>query len=146
VHLPCGADPVILESLGSPIGLADDVYEERSIRLGAGDRLYLYSDGVPEAMDAAGKPFGETRLMRAIGGGRSESVHQCVESLLTEISQWHGSEKPQDDISILAVEFSVTLGPGKPCVESEASPVANRSRTAQETKVSPVARAEVQLT
>jgi phosphoserine phosphatase RsbU/P len=41
VHLPSGADPVILESSGSPIGLADDAYEERSVRLGAGDRLCL---------------------------------------------------------------------------------------------------------
>ena len=34
VHLPAGADPVILESRGFPIGLADDAYEERSVRLG----------------------------------------------------------------------------------------------------------------
>ena len=54
VHLPAGAEPVILESRGTPIGLADDAYEERSVRLSAGDRLYLYSDGVPEAMDPAG--------------------------------------------------------------------------------------------
>ena len=41
VHLPAGAGPVILESPGSPIGLAEDAYEERSVRLAAGDRLYL---------------------------------------------------------------------------------------------------------
>ena len=63
VHLPCDAAPVILESPGSPIGLADDAYEERSVRLAAGDRLYLYSDGVPEAMDADGNAFGDARLL-----------------------------------------------------------------------------------
>ena len=47
VHLPNGAEPVILESEGYPIGLTDQAYEERSVRLGAGDRLYIYSDGVP---------------------------------------------------------------------------------------------------
>ena len=47
VYLPAGAGPVILESSGSPIGLAEDAYGERSVRLAAGDRLYLYSDGVP---------------------------------------------------------------------------------------------------
>ena len=46
------------QSKGVWLGLADDAYEERSVRLGAGDRLYLYSDGVPEAMDPAGTPFG----------------------------------------------------------------------------------------
>ena len=94
MHLPSGADPVILESQGSPIGLADDAYEERSVRLGAGDRLYLYSDGVPEAMDPAGKQFGDARLLEAIGRGRSEPLRESVATLLGEIARWHGSESP----------------------------------------------------
>ena len=118
VHLPSGADPVILESQGFPIGLADDAYEERSVRLGAGDRLYLYSDGVPEAMDPAGKQFGDARLLEAIGQGRSEPLQESVATLLGEIARWHGSERPQDDISILAVEVSVASGLGEPAVES----------------------------
>ena len=48
VHLPSRADPMILAGRGSPIGLADDAYEERSVHLKAGDRLYLYSDGPPK--------------------------------------------------------------------------------------------------
>ena len=95
---------MILESQGFPIGLADDAYEERSVRLGAGDRLYLYSDGVPEAMDPAGEQFGDARLLEAIGQGRSEPLQESVATLLGEIARWHGSERPQDDISILAVE------------------------------------------
>jgi sigma-B regulation protein RsbU (phosphoserine phosphatase) len=113
VHLPSGADPVILESQGSPIGLADDAYEDRSVRLSAGDRLYLYSDGVPEAMDHAGERFGDARLLEAISRGRSEPLQGCVAALMEEISRWHGSEKPHDDISILAVEVSIASGPTK---------------------------------
>ncbi len=106
VHLPSDADPVILESRGSPIGLADDAYEERSVRLGAGDRLYLYSDGVPEALDPAGKPFGDARLLEVIGRGRSEPLPEGVATLLEEIARWHGTGTPHDDISILAAEIS----------------------------------------
>jgi phosphoserine phosphatase RsbU/P len=105
VYLPAGADAVILESQGYPIGLADDAYEERSIHLGAGDRLYLYSDGVPEAMDPAGSRFGDARLLEAIGRARSEPLRESVATLVRQIARWHGSAKPQDDISILAVEF-----------------------------------------
>jgi sigma-B regulation protein RsbU (phosphoserine phosphatase) len=104
VHLPFGAEPVILDGQGSPIGLADDAYEERSIRLGAGDRLYLYSDGIPEAMDFAGKQFGDDRLLEAIRRGRTNSLKECVANLIAEITRWHGSEKQKDDISIMAVE------------------------------------------
>jgi sigma-B regulation protein RsbU (phosphoserine phosphatase) len=106
VHLPSGADPVILENLGSPIGLSDEVYEERSVHLGWGDRVYLYSDGVPEAMDPAGKLFGDARLLEAIGQGRSEPLQEGVATLLREIARWQGSARPHDDISILAVEVS----------------------------------------
>jgi phosphoserine phosphatase RsbU/P len=104
VHLPCGADPVILESDGFPIGVADEVYAERSVCLGAGDRLYLYSDGVTEALDPAGKQFGNARLLAAIGQGRSEPLQQSVTIVLEQISQWQGTEKPHDDISIVALE------------------------------------------
>jgi sigma-B regulation protein RsbU (phosphoserine phosphatase) len=118
VHLPCGADPVILESAGFPIGLADEVYEERSIRLGPGDRLYLYSDGVSEAMNPRGKQFGEARLLKAIGQRRSEPLHESIASLLAEIARWNESERPHDDISILAVEISIASGVNKPGGES----------------------------
>ena len=107
VYLPFGDEPSILESHAFPIGLADDAYEERSVRLGAGDRLYLYSDGVSEAMDPAGKQFGEARLLAAIGQGRSETLKDSVATLLSNVATWHGSGKFQDDISILAAELSV---------------------------------------
>jgi sigma-B regulation protein RsbU (phosphoserine phosphatase) len=106
VHLPRDADPVILESRGFPIGLAADAYEERSVRLGAGDRLYLYSDGVTEAMNPAGEQFGDARLLEAIGRRRSEPLREGTDAFLREVVRWHGSGRPQDDISILAVEFS----------------------------------------
>lgn len=104
LYLPAGADPTILKSTGFPIGLGDDVYNERSVRLGPGDRLYLYSDGVPEAMNRADEQFGESRLMEAVGQGRSLPLRESIDRLLSEVGRWQGSEKRKDDISILAVE------------------------------------------
>jgi len=118
VHLPSGADPVILESQGFPIGIAADAFEERSVCLGAGDRLYLYSDGVPEAMDSAGKLYGTFRLLEAIGQARSQQLQEGVAALLEEITRWHGSERPQDDISILTVEVAGAPGVDERGVES----------------------------
>lgn len=108
VHLPSGAEPVILQSPGYPIGLADGAYEERTLCLGKGDRLYLYSDGVTEAMDAAGNQFGNVRLLDAINRRRCESLQASVDTLTEIIARWQGSQKVQDDISILAVEFMAT--------------------------------------
>ena len=105
VHLPYGAEPVILESQGFPIGLGDGAYEERSVHLNPGDRLYLYSDGTTEAMNSTGEHFGDVRLLEAIIEGRSEPLQDSIANLLGEISRWHGTERPQDDISILAAEL-----------------------------------------
>jgi sigma-B regulation protein RsbU (phosphoserine phosphatase) len=114
VHLPKGADPLILESQGFPIGLADDAYQERAVRLRAGDRLYLYSDGVSEAMDTDGKQFGDARLLEAIRQGRSEPLKDSLATLLGAIARWRGPARSEDDISILAVEVSVTSTVGEP--------------------------------
>ena len=118
---------MILESTGFPIGLAEDAYEERSVRLAAGDRLYLYSDGVPEAMDPAGEQFGDARLLEAIGQGRSVPLQESVAALVGEVERWRGAASAQDDISILAVEVSLASGPGEPGVV----PLANSHDTAR---------------
>ncbi len=114
VHLAAGARPVILESPGFPIGLAQNAYEEWSVRLAAGDRLYLYSDGVTEMMNPAGELFGDARLVEAIGRGRSVSLQESVDDLMGEIERWRGAASAQDDISIVAVEVSVASRPGEP--------------------------------
>ncbi len=128
LHLPIGASPVILECQGSAIGLADDAFDERSVRLGAGDRLYLYSDGVTEAMDRIGEQFGDDRLLEVISEERSEPLQVGVSALVGKIVQWHGSDTPQDDISILAVEVLVAAHPGNPGVKSRERPTGAHER------------------
>jgi PAS domain S-box-containing protein len=114
VHLPVTAGPVILGSPGFPIGLADDPYEERYVRLAAGDRLYLYSDGVTEMMGPAGQLFGDARLLETIDRGRSLPLQQSVADLVGAVERWRDAASAHDDISIVAVEFSVASVPGEP--------------------------------
>lgn len=106
LHLPAAGPPVILESPGFPIGVSDEDYDERNFHLAPGDRLYLYSDGLPEAMNSSGEHFGDARLLEAIGRGRTKALSEGITTLLEEIVRWHGGASPTDDISILAVEVS----------------------------------------
>src|SRR5580698_11113831 len=89
--LPAEGPPVILESPGFPIGLAEEAYTERCVHLAAGDRMYLYSDGLPDAMNAAGERFGEVRLLAAIERYRAEPLRVGLGSLLGEIALWQGA-------------------------------------------------------
>ena len=104
IHLPADGPAVLLETPGFPIGLADEPYAERTVNLAVGDRLYLYSDGLPDAMNHSGERFGDARLIEAIGRSPTVPLRQGIDNLLAEIARWCGEKRPQDDISIVAVE------------------------------------------
>jgi sigma-B regulation protein RsbU (phosphoserine phosphatase) len=122
LHLPANGAPVILESPSFPIGLADEPYGERCVHLEAGDRLYLYSDGFPDAMNPSGEQFGQARLLAAIERGRTEPLREGIAALLEELARWQGGERPQDDISILAVELVAASRPREPRIEPLTAP------------------------
>src|SRR5580692_6870031 len=125
--LPADGPPVILESPGFPIGLAEEAYAERRVHLGAGDRMYLYSDGLPDAMNADGERFGEVRLLEAIERCRAEPLRVGLASLLGEIARWQGAKRPQDDSSILAVELTAVPKPDGPNIQHRTGPQAART-------------------
>ena len=71
VHLRRGSEPVLHTSTGSPIGLvpaelAPSEYEESMVKLEPGDRLYLLSDGIPEAHVPDGEEYGEERISNTL--------------------------------------------------------------------------------
>jgi sigma-B regulation protein RsbU (phosphoserine phosphatase) len=114
IHVPVGGAPVILVNPAFPIGVGGDPYSESRLHLAPGDRMYLYSDGLPDAANPAGDCFGDARLLDAINRTRLEPLKQAVDRLLEIVAQWQGGERPQDDISILAVEVSAASGYGEP--------------------------------
>ena len=107
IHLPAGGKPKVLPGRGYPIGLADGPrpYNEWTIRLSGGDRLYLYSDGIPEAPSPEGNPFGTERLLDQIEAGRAEPLCSVVNELVAGVERLvRSGPGVRDDVSVLAVE------------------------------------------
>ena len=103
--VPARGEPTILGGTGFPIGLAEGDFEEQAVRLTPGDRLYLYSDGIPEAMDPEGLAFGHRRMLDALSQGESRPLGDLVDALRGAVESWCGAAGVGDDLSILAVEF-----------------------------------------
>lgn len=103
VYVPRNAAPTVLEGAGLPVGLGTN-YEQHTVRLQRGDRLYLYSDGVPDVMDPAGELFGKRRLLETLDRGRSADLEESVVRLQDELRRWGQSTPAHDDVSILAIE------------------------------------------
>lgn len=87
---------------GRPLGFeASDDYALWRGRLGDGETLLLYTDGVSEAFDRDDRAFGEERLLAALDPGLGAEA-QC-ESLLAAVQAFAGEAPQSDDITILAL-------------------------------------------
>jgi sigma-B regulation protein RsbU (phosphoserine phosphatase) len=106
-YLPRGEDATILLAPGLPIGIDRDVdYEERVLPLGPDDRLYLYSDGIPEAFGPDDKAFGVRRLLDTLDRGRAAPLAGSLAGLVSAVEAWCAPAAPRDDVSVLAVEVA----------------------------------------
>lgn len=96
----------VLEGSGLPVGFIDDTaYSEHRRTLAANDRLYLYSDGVPEACSPAGEQFGEARLLQALQSCAGCSLKESLAVIGRRLEDWCGTAGFKDDVSLLALEI-----------------------------------------
>ncbi len=106
-HLRPGKTPHEVEHYGTPIGwLPDEEYDECVLQLQSGDRLFLYSDGVPEAMDEHMKQFGKQQLSEIIELGQTQPLGDSVSLLLDSVQRWCRTNGLRDDVSILGLEVN----------------------------------------
>jgi serine phosphatase RsbU (regulator of sigma subunit) len=80
-------------------------YPERSIVLGTGDTLLLYTDGVTEARDGSGEEFGEERLCALLSRREECSSQAIVGRVRDEVLSFTGTREFQDDMTLLCVRL-----------------------------------------
>jgi phosphoserine phosphatase RsbU/P len=98
----------ILEN-GIVLGMFDEAsYEALELPIAPGDRFVLYTDGIPEAANAAGEMYGTGRFMRFIENSYTLDTNKFADTFLAEIAGWtgqSGSQSQQDDITLLIFDF-----------------------------------------
>ena len=96
-----------LDGDGAAIGLLPDVeFEALGVDMAPGDRLLLYTDGVIEALDASGEPFGEDRLEQLVAVGNGDGPQRLIEHVRSAVDAHAGSAAQQDDITLVALRRS----------------------------------------
>ena len=104
LRLPRTGPPTPVAGAGLPVGMIDEAtYDDETLTLARGDRLYCYTDGAIEALNAAEEEFGLDRLLAEIDRWRGLPLRDGLDRIATAIRAWSGGPL-SDDISLLAIE------------------------------------------
>ena len=88
-----------------------DLLEEDTIHLSEGDVIALYTDGITEAMNAAGDLFGDARLGRIIEEHGHLEATELRERILREIEAFVGGADPHDDMTMILLKVERAFVP-----------------------------------
>jgi len=110
VLVPADGAPVPVSAEGGRVlGLIEaSEFPVNRLRLGKGDAVVLYTDGVSEARDEEDEFFGVQRLVATAAGLRHEAAPALTDGVLQAVRAFAGAAPQSDDITILTLRY---LGP-----------------------------------
>lgn len=85
--------------------MEDMPYTKYEMQLEPGDRILLYTDGVPESINTETQAYGEERLMEEYEHTRSLTVEEGVRYIQQSVDVFAGEEEQFDDITMLLLEY-----------------------------------------
>jgi sigma-B regulation protein RsbU (phosphoserine phosphatase) len=92
---------------GIPLGIRPTfAYQTRELRLAPDARLFLFTDGITEAMDATGELFGEERLEAALRPLAGEPAGAMVREVVRAVRAFAGAAPQADDIAAMALRLA----------------------------------------
>jgi len=94
---------VRLSAGGLVLGVTEHAsYEQSHVRLAAGDRLVLFTDGLNEAEDAEGNDFGDDRLVASVVAHRSQPAAALLDTVFGRVREFTGG-RFRDDATLMTV-------------------------------------------
>ena len=108
-HISRGGVQQVPQTGGRVLGLVEDSsYGWGRLVLGSGETIFLYTDGVTEALDPAGQFFSERRLESILTQTKFASAREQIDHLTSQITLFAAGAEQSDDITALAIRY---LGP-----------------------------------
>jgi serine phosphatase RsbU (regulator of sigma subunit)/anti-sigma regulatory factor (Ser/Thr protein kinase) len=104
-----------------PVGINPAfTYASTTTSLAEGDCLFVFTDGIPESVDATGAFYEDARLEATLRSLAGEAPREVVAGVLESVRRFCGTAPAADDIAVIAlrrtspsfVELTVTNRPG----------------------------------
>ncbi len=90
-------------------GMTDIRYKEYEIPLKPGDRIFVYTDGVPEAMNGSGEMFGPQRMTDTLNTCADGSPEEILRSVTNAVEDFVGDAEQFDDLTMMYLEYKGPL-------------------------------------
>ena len=95
-----------LEASGTPVGLVETAeFAVVEQRLGAGDKIVIYSDGVTEAQNLERRFFGKRRLREVVEAHAGDSCTAIHDAIQEAVAAFTEGAAQSDDITVVVLEF-----------------------------------------
>ncbi|MBQ6509099.1 MAG: serine/threonine-protein phosphatase [Flexilinea sp.] len=105
----CGPDGVFRifrDKHGLVVGAMETAkYRDYELMLHPGDRIFVYTDGVPEANNSDGELYGMERLEAALNRSAKESPEQILNDIRADVDRFVNGAKQFDDLTMLCLEY-----------------------------------------
>ena len=86
-------------------GMKDVRYQDYGLQLLPGDKLFVYTDGVPEATAADGEMFGNDRMLSALNACADGSPEEILESVQNAVDAFVGEAEQFDDLTMMCLTY-----------------------------------------
>lgn len=93
-------------------GMENMKYRAGSITLGAGDKIFQYTDGVTEATNSENKLYGMDRLKAALNSVKNAAPAEILGAVKADIDKFVSGAPQFDDITMLCLEYKAKMGEG----------------------------------
>lgn len=94
---------------GLVLGAMDGIkYRDYELQLHPGDKLFVYTDGVPEATDAENRLFGIERMLDALNEAPDETPKQLLRNIRIAVDSFVKEAEQFDDLTMLCMEYKGT--------------------------------------
>ena len=86
-------------------GMECTKYKEYELQMKPGDKLFVYTDGVPEATDCRGKMFTTEQMVETLNTVKNGSPEEVLETVQGAVSKFVGEAEQFDDLTMLCLEY-----------------------------------------
>ena len=86
------------------LGVVPTTYDDLEVTLSDDAVIFLYTDGVTEAMDDAGEEYGTERLLNLLKSPGVMNMKDLVDLVNSDVNAY--SKQPHDDVTMVALEYT----------------------------------------